>query len=74
MQIHPDTIYLTDNGKALCGEHLGASARFTGRDISGQPILPMTPAIVRESIREDQWHPTCEQCGKQASLLTLAGA
>ncbi len=72
MTVRPDTIYLTDNGRALCGAHLGSSARYTGRDISGQPILPLTPADVRESVA-DGWHPSCETCGKRASLLYVFG-
>lgn len=63
-QTDPGGIYLTDNGRALCGEHLGASARFTGRDISGQEIYRVTPADVRE------WGPVCcETCGRAASAL-----
>jgi hypothetical protein len=37
MRINTDTIYMTDNGAALCGAHLGVSAKTTGRDLSGQP-------------------------------------
>jgi len=64
---NPDTIYITDNGAAYCGEHLGASARYTGRDISGQPIYAMTPADVREI-----GPVACECCGKTASALHMA--
>ena len=67
-QPKPGTIYLTDNGRALCGDHLGSSARYTGRDISGQPILALSPEDVRGSVA-DGWHPSCEDCGKRASLL-----
>ena len=63
------TIYLTDNGRALCGDHLGSSARFTGHDISGQPILPLSPEDVRYSVEAEGWHPSCETCGQKASLL-----
>jgi len=69
MRIRPETIYLTDNGRAVCGDHLGMTAKATGRDISGQPILPMTPDDVRESVNEYGWHPSCEDCGRKASLL-----
>jgi hypothetical protein len=37
------TLYFTDNGAILCGRHLGTSAAYTGRDISGQPIERVTP-------------------------------
>lgn len=43
---HPDpaAVYLCDNGMALCGTHLGVTAKTTGRDISDQPIYRVTPA------------------------------
>jgi hypothetical protein len=44
--IRDTTVYLTDNGAVLCGRHLGVTAKTTGRDISGQRILPFTPDIV----------------------------
>ena len=66
---HPDTLFLTDNGACYCGEHLGSSARFTGRDISGQEIFQVTPEIARQSIDEYGMALACENCGKGASLL-----
>lgn len=77
MTISDSTIYLTDNGAALCGEHLGTSARYTGRDISGQPIQPVTPEIAAEMNRELAPYGlavSCERCGKTPSLLHLATA
>lgn len=67
----PDTIYLTDNGAAYCGEHLGATARASGRDISGQRIEPITPEALQEA-RLLGWHPACERCGKQAKPADAA--
>ena len=61
----PDTVFLTDNGRALCGEHLGATARLTGRDLSGQPILPVTGPALAEC-RAEGFLPCCEACGKEA--------
>lgn len=73
MRIHDNMLYLTDNGAALCGEHLGASARYTGCDISGQPIESVTPEVAREA-QAMGWTIECECCGKKASLLiTLEG-
>jgi hypothetical protein len=37
-------LYLCDNGRCLCGLHLGSSAKATGRDISGQRIYQIQPA------------------------------
>jgi hypothetical protein len=68
MKIQSDTIYLGDNGRALCGAHLGASARYTGRDLSGQEIMAVTPDVAAEAEAEG-WTVKCEQCGKSASRL-----
>jgi len=62
---NPDTLYLTDNGRALCGAHLGASARFTGRDISGQKIQAVRAEDARAA-KAEGWAITCESCGKAA--------
>jgi hypothetical protein len=61
-------IYLTDNGAVYCYDHLGASALYTGRDISGQPIEEVTPAVLQEA-RAMGWEPACEMCGTTASAL-----
>jgi len=69
-------LYLTDNGALLCRDHLGATARYTGRDISGQRIHRLTDAerdyMVREcgrcecatcyAIAHPYGHP-CPTCG-----------
>lgn len=71
MRIDDGTIYLTDNGAAYCGAHLGYTARATGRDISGQPIEPVTPDVAREAVAMGCVL-VCEQCGKAPSLLHSA--
>jgi hypothetical protein len=73
MRINDSTLYLTDNGAALCGEHLGSSAKHTGRDISGQEILPFTPEMVRTATALYGYVPCCETCGRSASILHTAG-
>ncbi len=57
-------LYLGDNGRCFCGtlRCAGMSAHFTGRDISGQEVLALTPEVLAadpaaESVR-------CEGCGK----------
>lgn len=35
-------IYSADNGMLICVHCAGMSAKFTGRDISGQKVTPMT--------------------------------
>jgi hypothetical protein len=37
-------VFFTDNGRILCGEHLGVTARATGRDLSGDEIVEVDPA------------------------------
>ena len=39
----PDTVvlWICDNGATYCRDHLGETARTTGRDISGQEIEPI---------------------------------
>lgn len=68
MRISDAMVYLVDNGAAYCGAHLGVSARTTGRDISGQEIMPVTPDVAKEAKR-DGWEVACEKCGRKASLL-----
>ena len=68
MKVRPDTIYLGDNGRAYCGEHLGYTAKVSGHDLSGQPLLEVTPEVAAEA-----GYPIyCEQCGKAAlHLVTI---
>lgn len=68
MRVNDQTVYLTDNGAAYCGAHLGYTAKMTGRDLSGQPIMAVTPEIAAEA-EADGWTVACEQCGKVASRI-----
>jgi hypothetical protein len=72
-RISPDMIYLGDNGAAYCGDHLGMTAKMTGRDLSGQRILAVTPEVAAEAESEG-WMPKCEKCGKSPSRLHLVTA
>lgn len=71
-KLKPDSIYLGDNGRAFCGEHAGASATYTGRDLSGQPVMEITPDMLRDE--PDAARIQCEQprCGKRPSALWRA--
>ena len=69
MRIADETLYMTDNGRTVCGKHLGASARHTGRDLSGQSIMAVTPEVAQVARDEYGYIPECEDCGKKASLL-----
>lgn len=63
-------LYLVDNGACYCGLHAGNSARYTGRDISGQAVVRLTVAAVRQSIQDYNWEPSCEQCGRKVSFVS----
>ena len=54
-----EALYSCDNGAIYCRDHLGITARMTGRDISGQPIQKIGPRDV-EGL---DWEPACETCG-----------
>ena len=69
MRISDDTIYSTDNGRLLCGKHLGSTAKATGRDLSGQTILAIGPDEATYCQATFGEVPECETCGKRASLL-----
>lgn len=72
MKISDATIYSTDNGRTLCGKHLGSSAKATGHDISGQAIAPIGPDEAQYAKATFGYIPECETCGKRASLLIHA--
>ena len=63
-------LYLGDNGRCSCGAHSGTQATYTGRDLSGQPVMEITPDVLRE-FRAMGHEPRCEQpgCEVRASLL-----
>ena len=66
--LDPTALYLGDNGMCLCGAHLGYTAATTGRDLSGQRILKVTPdMIAREGMVLSDF--TCERftCGRTLS-------
>ena len=67
LKTRSDVIYLGDNGSAYCGEHLGYTAKVTGRDLSGQRLMTVTPEMVAEAGFEVK----CEECGKPASRLHI---
>jgi len=72
----PNALYFTDNGAMYCGEHLGYTAQMTGRDISGQRIVKVTPEDVQDAARlyGDATLLCCEipSCSKKTSALHAA--
>lgn len=68
--LKPGTIYSADNGRLICLECAGASAKFTGRDISGQKVrrIPRSEnAFWRKTFGKDM---ACE-CGKTGYGMTF---
>lgn len=55
-------LYLCDNGAALCHDHLGITARTTGRDISGQRIYRLSAREIEELQRQTDGRFGCETC------------
>ena len=54
-----DALYVGDNGRVYHGLCSGMSARFTGRDISGQKVERITEPEIQAD--PDLWK--CERCG-----------
>jgi hypothetical protein len=59
-------LFATDGGRLLCFDHLGHSAKTTGRDISGQPVARLTTkglaSLTRLLASAGMAAPTCEVC------------
>lgn len=62
-----DAIYVGDNGRLLHGRCSGASAQYTGRDISGQRVQRLSAAelvALRAEFGRDRT--MCEYCDARA--------
>ena len=58
--LKPDTIYCADNGRLICLHCAGASAKYTGHDISGQEVFPITGKAKQLWLQEFPNGTTCE--------------
>lgn len=72
--LNPNNLYIGDNGRIFCGAMRcsGSSAHYTGRDLSGAKVERLSVAAVKELRGLIQREPSCESCGKQASLVVVA--
>jgi len=69
----PTVLYIGDNGRIHCGEHLGHTARTTGRDLSGETIIELTSTLCGEFVRGTGGKiPRCELCGREPATITYA--
>lgn len=57
-------LYIGDNGALRCGQHLGHTARLTGRDLSGAEVLEVTPEVA--ALDDSGLEFACEICGHRA--------
>ncbi len=64
--IRPAALYLGDNGRCLCGDHLGATAQATFRDISGQRLHCVTKSDADALMLSPGIELRCETCGRSA--------
>ena len=68
--LKPLALYFTDNGRIVCGTHAGASAKYTGRDISGQKVLRVTKAAAARWLSDVGEPIQCEDCGRTISVAS----
>lgn len=58
--LKPNTLYWADNGRVICRKCAGQSALYTGRDISGQRVLAISPTERRALLADGyQLTPDC---------------
>jgi len=73
MPTNPKSLYLADNGRCYCGEHLGATARSTGRDTSGQCVERLDAReVLASGMPLDAFRCEAPRCGR--FLLELVPA
>lgn len=67
-----DAVYWADNGRRICTACAGATALYTGRDLSGQEVARATARDVRIWESEGDLGPLACECGR-VRLSTIAG-
>lgn len=65
-----NTLYLCDNGRCVCGDHLGTTAKMTGRDLSGQRVYAIRPTDHKIGTTPFK----CETCNAILGRTAKAGA
>lgn len=68
--LKPGIIYHSDNGRLICVECAGMSAKFTGHDISGQKVFALPYSETLEWFKEFGKPMACE-CGRTIYLLPI---
>jgi hypothetical protein len=70
--LHTDALYSGDNGRLFCGAHAGQTAKYTGRDLSGQRVEEVSAIDVNTARLHHGVEFACETCGFQPRLVVLA--
>ena len=70
--LKPGTIYIGDNGRLLCVECAGMSAKYTGHDLSGHRVEVMPYAETVAWFAEFGKPMACE-CGHTIYLMPMNG-
>ena len=65
--LRDEDLHFTDNGRVVCGPCAGASARYTGRDISGQEVMVIDASASARFERDVGRAPACEDCARPAT-------
>lgn len=63
-----EALYYTDNGAVYHGRCCGSSARYTGRDISGQRVDRVTLADFAAA-KSEGWPIECEDCRADRTVV-----
>lgn len=66
-------LYEGDNGRLLCHECSGMTARATGRDRSGQRVIRVTDADATDWMQSFGEPMVCERCGVTHQCMTEKG-
>lgn len=64
-----NALYLGDNGRCFCGAHAGTTAKYTGRDLSGQRVMKLTAADAAYSASKGWPAAKCETPGCAVVVL-----
>jgi hypothetical protein len=61
-RLHAGRVYSGDNGRLFCADHAGATAKASGRDLSGQRVFALTTEEMAYLRRETGEGVLCETC------------
>lgn len=71
--LKPGALYWSDNGRVICVSCAGASALFSGRDLSGQKVTRVSAADVEAWNAEGDLGPLRCECRKTTLASSVVG-